>query len=138
MLQCIHKLRAGLVSVLRILLCALQDNLFQAGRKSWIPGAYGIHLIGRFTGIMPCEKMVKCRSQTINVSSGICLPMASILFRRCVSLGTQACGICHTALLEFPGRSKVYQHYLPVRLQHYIGRFHISVNNRRFSGMQIS
>ena len=63
--------------------------------------------------------------------------MPAILLRCCIALGSQTGGICHTGFLELSGCTEVNEHDLAIRPQHNIGRFHIPVDNRWFSGMQV-
>ena len=138
MFQGIKQFPTGLISVFRILLGTFQNNFFQARGQILIPVPYGIHFIWRLTGIVPGKQMIKRSAQTVYVCAGICLPLSAVLFRRRITLRSQTGGIRHTGFLKFPGCSEINEHNLPIRLQHNIRGLHISVDNRLYSGMQVS
>ena len=78
---------------------------------------------------MTCQQMVHRRTQRINISTGVRLPMSAVLFGRCISLRSETRSIFNTCLFKLTGCSEVDDHDLSVRLQHDIARFHIAETN---------
>ena len=131
MLQRIHQFRARLIPVRRISLSALDHDLLQPRRQSRIPLPDRVHLIRGKTGVMSCEQMIHGSSQRIDIRPAICLTVSAVLFRSRIPLGSQTGSVLNACFLEFSRRSEIYDLYLPVGLEHYIGRLQVTVYNGR-------
>lgn len=84
--------------------------------------------------------MMQRRSQTVNITLRACLSfmiLASVLFRRRIARCTKTCRIFNIFYLKFSCGTKVDQCDLPVRPQHDIRWFQISIYNWFLPGMQI-
>ena len=71
-------------------------------------------------------------------SLGIRLSLTAVLFGSGIALCSQTFCVFYFRFFEFSGRTKVDEHDITVRFQHDIGRFHITIDNRRSSGMEIA
>ena len=129
MLKSIHKLSAGLISVIGVFLSTLKDNGLKAGGKCGVPLSDGIHLIGILARVMTCDQVIKSCAETVDISSCIRLTLTSELLGSRIASCTETLCVRNARFLKLTCCTEVDKHYVTVRLKHYVCRLHVTVDN---------
>ena len=148
MLQIIQHFQAGFVPVFRFILCTFLNDHLQTQKLVHVFTAYFIHkgksALGDLREIKRCcrwissgDQVVQCGTEAVNITFGCRLPVTAVLFRRSIARRTQTGGVLQISLFKGTGCTKVDHTDFSVRFQHNIAGLHISVNNRRWSCMQV-
>ena len=138
MIKSIQQLRARLVSVCGVTLRTFDDDLLQARGEHRVPLAYGVHLVRRRTRVVTRHQMIHSSAQTVDVRSGVGLTVTAVLLGSGVSLGTQTGGILNAGGFKLSGGTEVDQAYVAVRLEHDVGRFHVTIYDGGLSGVEVT
>ena len=87
---------------------------------------------------MTGNEMIHGCAQTINIGSGVCLTVTTVLFGSSIASGTETRRILYACRLEFSRCTEVNQRDVSVGLEHYVSGLHIAIDDRRFSGVEIT
>ena len=88
---------------------------------------------------MSRNKVINGCSEIKDISPGVSLTVPTELLGRRISLSTQTGSILKLSyVFVFSCRTKIYKSNIAIRLQHYICRLHISVDNRWLSAVKVT
>ena len=126
MLKIIEQVSTALISVFcRRLYASVNDNLDTFGQFR-VPLSYrGIRLT--VSRIHTGKQMMHCHAQCENVGSRVSL--TTVLLWRSITLSAKNCCIRKILLFILSCYTEVDNLDISFRLQHYVRRFHISINN---------